>query len=130
MNNATSPRKEQSSGADTPLQPGASTNASAGDAPVNLHIMDSEYRVACPPDEQDALLAAAQHLDDTMQGIRNTGKVVGVERIAVMAALNISYELLNNQKQSTRLEKALNQRIRELLEQTDRLLSKLQQNSV
>lgn len=105
-------------------------NAETEEHPVSLQIMDSEYRVACPADEENALRAAAQHLDDTMRGIRNTGKVLGVERIAVMAALNISYELLNHQTQAAELEQALNRRVVRLLEQTQALLSKLEQNGV
>lgn len=105
-------------------------NDTAGETPVSVQIMDSEYRVACPADAQHALLAAAQHLDDTMRNIRSTGKVLGVERIAVMAALNISYELLNTQKQSSQLEASLNARLRQLLEQTDQILSQLEQNGV
>ena len=100
---------------------------SAEETPISLLIMDSEYRVACPPDEQDALQAAAQYLNDTMQGIRNTGKVAGVERIAVMAALNISYELLNQQKQSARVENAFNNQLKLLLRQTDKLVRGMQQ---
>lgn len=98
--------------------------------PVTLQILESEYRVACPANEQDALRAAAQYLDVTMRGIRDTGKVNGIERVAVMAALNISYELLNHQKHASELEQALNDRTKKLLDQTQNLLSKLQQNGV
>ena len=61
---------------------------------VTLHILDKEYRVSCPPEERSNLEQAARHLDTTMRDIRNSGKVIGVERIAVMAALNISHEML------------------------------------
>ena len=93
---------------------------------MSLQIMDSEYRIACPPDEREALLTAAQHLNDTMLGIRNTGKVVGIERIAVMAALNISYELLNLQQQLAEREDDIAHRVAELLRQTDSALEQLQ----
>ena len=108
----------------------APLGASADEQPVRLQILDSEYRVACPPDEQNALKAAATYLDETMRGIRDTGKVQGVERIAVMAALNICYELLNNQRHSDELEHAINDRTKRLLEQTQMLLSKLKENGV
>ena len=84
--------------------------------PITVQIMDSDYRVACPPDEQHDLMTAAQYLNDTMSGIRDTGKVLGSERIAVMAALNISYELLKTRRQATELEDTLRQRAEELLQ--------------
>ncbi len=61
---------------------------------VSVKILDKEYQVACPPEQQAELLLSARHLDEQMRAIRATGKVIGLERIAVMAALNISHELL------------------------------------
>ncbi|MFB2704694.1 cell division protein ZapA [Marinobacter shengliensis] len=61
---------------------------------VEVRILDKEYLVACPQEEQEALLRAARHLDNKMREIRSSGKVFGTERIAVMAALNITHELL------------------------------------
>ena len=58
-------------------------------------ILDKEYRVSCPADQTEALHAAARYLSDKMRDIRSVGKVIGIERIAVMAALNISYELMH-----------------------------------
>lgn len=58
-----------------------------------IHILDKEYRVACPPGAQDSLLRAAHHLDEQMREVRQAN-VVGLERIAIMAALNMSHELL------------------------------------
>ena len=60
---------------------------------VVVHLLDKEYRVACPPGERDNLISAARHLDDQMREIRESN-VIGLERIAVMAALNLSHELL------------------------------------
>ena len=62
--------------------------------PVTLTILGKDYRVACPPGEDVALHEAATYLDAKMQEIRNTGRVIGVDRIAVMAALNITHDLL------------------------------------
>ncbi len=64
---------------------------------VYVNILDKEYQVACKPDERDALLNAASELDERMRTIKNSGSIVGLERIAVMAALNLSHELLNSQ---------------------------------
>jgi cell division protein ZapA len=61
---------------------------------VKVKILDKEYQVACPPEQESELLTSAKYLDKQMRGIRDSGKVIGLERIAVMAALNVSYELL------------------------------------
>jgi cell division protein ZapA len=61
---------------------------------VIVKLLDKEYQVACPPGQQEALTKSARYLDQQMRSIRSNGKVIGLERIAVMAALNISNELL------------------------------------
>ncbi len=60
---------------------------------VNIRILDKEYQVSCPPEERSALLQAARSLDERVRSIRNSGGVIGLERIAIMAALNLTYEL-------------------------------------
>lgn len=61
---------------------------------VFVKILDKEYQVACPREERQALIESAHLLDERMKAIRGTGAVIGLERIAVMAALNLSHELL------------------------------------
>jgi cell division protein ZapA len=61
---------------------------------VFVKILDKEYQVACPREERQALVESAHLLDERMKAIRGTGAVIGLERIAVMAALNLSHELL------------------------------------
>ena len=61
---------------------------------VDISVMGREFRVACTDEEYDALMTAVNYLDRKMRDIRDSGKVIGVERIAIMAALNIAYELL------------------------------------
>ena len=61
---------------------------------VAVTILDKEYRVACSEDEQAGLQASAKLLNERMAKIRNGGSVIGAERIAVMAALNIAHELI------------------------------------
>ncbi|TQV69696.1 cell division protein ZapA [Exilibacterium tricleocarpae] len=61
---------------------------------VYVNILDKEYQVACPPRERDALLQSARELDQRMRAIKTGGSVIGLERIAVMAALNLCHELL------------------------------------
>ena len=63
---------------------------------IKIRILDKEYLVACPPEEETALQASARHLSDKMMEIRKSGKVVGVDRIAVMAGLNIAHEALES----------------------------------
>ncbi|MGS2718557.1 cell division protein ZapA [Eionea flava] len=62
---------------------------------LSVHILGKDYQVACPSDERDALLNAAIELDRRMKAIRQTGAVIGVERIAVMAALNLAHEVIS-----------------------------------
>ncbi len=61
---------------------------------MNVTIMGREFRVACPDEEREELLQSVSYLDKRMREIRDSGKVVGSERIAIMAALNITHELL------------------------------------
>jgi cell division protein ZapA len=93
---------------------------------VILHILDKEYRISCPPEERNNLEQAARHLDNKMREIRNSGKVIGVDRIAVMAALNISHEMLTG---SHRQDSALNdqqRQINDLVAQLDQALARHQ----
>ena len=61
---------------------------------VDVNIMGREFAVACSEEEREGLMTAVGYLDKKMREIRDTGKVVGVERVAIMAALNLSHELL------------------------------------
>lgn len=61
---------------------------------VTISILGKEFMVACPDGEREALSAAARHLDERMREIQDGGKVIGAERCAVMAALNLTNELL------------------------------------
>jgi cell division protein ZapA len=64
---------------------------------LSISIMQKEFQVACPADEEEALLRAARYLHEQMEGIRSSGRVVGMDRIAVMAALNMANELLSGE---------------------------------
>jgi cell division protein ZapA len=61
---------------------------------INVSILGRDFAVACPDDEQQALLDAARYLDTAMKEIQQSGKVIGSERCAIMAALNITNDLL------------------------------------
>ena len=79
--------------------------------PVSLIIMGKEYRIACDPEEQDDLVHSAQQLDVQMRKMRDSGKITGPDRIAVMAALNLAHELQTLKNQNA----LLNQRLSECL---------------
>ena len=66
---------------------------------VTISILGKELMVACPDEERESLTAAARYLDQRMREIQDTGKVIGAERCAVMAALNLSNELLQLRQQ-------------------------------
>jgi cell division protein ZapA len=66
---------------------------------LDVTIMGREFRIACPENERDGLLRAVSFLDKKMREIRDAGKVIGVERIAIMAALNIAHDLIENRGQ-------------------------------
>ncbi len=86
---------------------------------VAVNILGKEYRIGCEPDEEDALLKAARHLDARMKEIRGSGKVIGTERIAVMAALNLSHELLTREDNADAAAGTANKRIRSLRERIE-----------
>ena len=64
---------------------------------LTISIMNKEFQVACPEGEEEALQRAARYLSEQMQEIRQSGRVVGMDRIAIMTALNMSHELLSGQ---------------------------------
>jgi cell division protein ZapA len=88
---------------------------------VNISIMGRDFSVACPPQEQEDLLEAARYLDSNMKDIQKTGKIIGAERCAIMAALNITNDLLKLKKASSD-QSHINQRIENLQERIDNAL--------
>jgi cell division protein ZapA len=95
-----------------------------------IRLLDKEYTVACPPEESEGLIASAHLLDHKMREIRTGGKIVGSERIVVMAALNVIFELLQEKQSDSsgtqevglRL-KLIQDKIASALEQEDRQLT-------
>ncbi|MEA3278919.1 MAG: cell division protein ZapA [Pseudomonadota bacterium] len=82
--------------------------------PVTVRILDKEFRVACEPQEQEGLIESARLLDHRMREIRQTGRVIGLDRIAVMAALNIAHELLQIQQGQGKDQQDLGRRLFDL----------------
>ena len=87
--------------------------------PVQVRILDREYRVACQPGEEEALLASARFLDQKMREIKSSGKVIGNDRIAVMVALNLAHELLEQRSKHDDGEERVERRIQALREKVE-----------
>ena len=95
---------------------------------VSVDILDKEYQVACPPNEELALANAARYLEQHMRDIRSTGKVIGLERVAIMAALNSRHELLALKSGDNPIESSEEQeRLSALNSQLDEVLYQLRQ---
>ncbi|TZF84440.1 cell division protein ZapA [Cognatilysobacter lacus] len=90
--------------------------------PVNVRLLDREYTVGCTPEQRDGLVAASKLLDTKMREIRGTNRMAAVDRIAVLAALNIAHELLQVRSEGNRERDIahslgmLNRRIDDLLD--------------
>jgi cell division protein ZapA len=89
---------------------------------VSVRLLDREYQVACPAEERSDLLDSAEYLDAKMREIRDSGKVVGLDRIAVVAALNLANELIKQRKQGTFVEGDLGARLKSLRERVESAL--------
>ncbi|MGI9233656.1 MAG: cell division protein ZapA [Woeseiaceae bacterium] len=96
-------------------------------AQVSVRILDKEYQVACPPHERTDLLDSAEVLNEKMREIRDSGRIVGLDRIAVMAALNMANELLHAQARDQELEGGISSRLKSISDRVDHVLSSSQQ---
>jgi cell division protein ZapA len=93
--------------------------------PVNLHILEKDYVVACPEEERDTLMASAQYLNDKLKEVRGSGKVVSTERIVVISALNIIHEYLQYKQKDEKSEQTINDELVRLQEKITVTLSQL-----
>jgi len=94
---------------------------------VAVTILGKEYLIACKEDERSELHASATFLDRKMREIRDHGKVIGTDRIAVMAALNIAHELLHNKGDLTMADPEMEGRIRSIQEKIEEALYRSRQ---
>lgn len=90
---------------------------------VTVYILDKEYRIACEPEMEAELLASARLLDRRMREVRATGKVIGSDRIAVMAALNLAHELISRSQAQDEMCDSASQRLRVLHERIESALN-------
>lgn len=94
---------------------------------VCLTILDKEYRLSSPPEEKNNLELSARYLDEKMQEIRNSGKVIGMDRIAVLAAINITHELITSRNENVQGEQASQDDINRVLTKLNTVLEQSHQ---
>jgi cell division protein ZapA len=99
-------------------------------AHVTIRILEKEYHVACPAEDKAALVASAELLNVKMREIRDSGKVVGLDRVAVMAALNLANELIKVQGQDEELKNIVGLRMRAMRDHLDSALGPAKQLSL
>ena len=90
---------------------------------VRVRILEKEYQVACLPEERSELLDSAEFLNGKMRDIRDAGNIVGLDRIAVMAALNLAHELLKRNRNDA-IENEVAERVREMRERVESALNR------
>lgn len=98
--------------------------------PVAVKILDKEFRVSCPANERDALFASAELLNQRMREVRDSGKVFGTDRVAIMAALNLTHELLQQRHVQQAEEEALSRRIEAMQARIERALAEAGQKEL
>jgi len=97
--------------------------------PVTVKILEKDYRIACAANHKESLEDSAALLNDKMVEIRQTGKVIGSDRIAVMAALNLAHDLLQQQQQTSH-DCQLKQQLRKLREKIDGVVNESKQMEI
>ena len=96
-------------------------------AHINIKILEKEYQVSCPADERKSLVDSAELLNAKMREIRDSGKVVGLDRIAVMAALNMANDLIASNGKGYALESDAKIKVRAMRERVESALQSGQQ---
>jgi cell division protein ZapA len=96
-------------------------------AHINVKILEKEYQIACPASERKALVDSAELLNAKMREIRDSGKVVGLDRIAVMAALNMANDLIASDTVGNSLQVEAKDKVREMCERVESALQSEQQ---
>jgi cell division protein ZapA len=95
--------------------------------PINISILDKDYKVACPVGEQSALLESARFLDLKMREVRDSGSIMGSERIAVITALNMANDLLHTSAVDKQIGPQLPPRLKDLESKISRVLEQSRQ---
>lgn len=98
--------------------------------PLNVTILDKEYLIGCTDEERDILHRAIEYLNKKMREVKASGKVIGSERIAVMAALHITHELLQYKERNESYTSSVDNLIRRLQSKIDDALVKGKQMEI
>ena len=91
-------------------------------AHITIRILEKEYQVSCPAEEKANLLASVELLNKKMREIRDSGKVIGLDRIAIMAALNLANELLKRAGDDRQIKDVFGPRVRAMSARVDEAL--------
>ena len=89
--------------------------------PVTVRILEKEYKISCPEGEHESLLASARNVNENMKKVREGGKALSADRVAVMAAINIAHDLAKAES-SPKVDPAISARIDALQESIDAVL--------
>lgn len=95
---------------------------SADPSRVSVRILEKEYQFACPAEERNDLIRSAEYLNAKMKQIRDGGRVVGLDRIAIMAALNLANDILKSRSTDEALEASVGLRLKALRERVESAL--------
>ena len=93
---------------------------------VSISILGKDYKIACGPEDRDELINSAHQLDTQMRKIRDSGRVSGPDRIAVMAALNLAHELAQMKQQNILLTQKLNESLAAMSHKIENVLENSQ----
>ena len=91
--------------------------------PVTIKILEKEYKISCPQGEHESLLVSAKNVNDNMEKVRESGKALSADRIAVMAAINIAHELVKT-NENPKIETNIMSRIDAMQESINNILQK------
>ena len=94
---------------------------------IQVTILDKEYQVNCPPSDQEALIKSARYLDESMRKIKSRGNIHGAEKIAVMAALNITHDMLRKNLLINETRQTTSEQVQSLEEKIDLALASSRQ---
>jgi cell division protein ZapA len=97
---------------------------------ITIELLGKPYPIKCPESELESLLKAAEYLNKKMSEVQASGKVINLERIAIITALNMAYELLQAGHQKEGIMQKINQRILKLQSKLDEAINQVQQSEL
>jgi len=101
------------------------TEESTQNNEITVKLLGRDFQVKCPPDKIGELQQSATYLNDKMEEVAKTGSILSMDRIAAIAALNITYELQQSHKQKNQYIDSVNQRIHAIQEKIERNIEKI-----